>query len=41
MQSVGKSIRVMIFCALVALPVSAQSKMVEDVEIRGYKKSFA
>jgi len=38
MKSVWRFISVVSFCVLLALPASAQSRLVEDVEIRGFKK---
>ncbi|MEP7341452.1 MAG: hypothetical protein ABI977_27220 [Acidobacteriota bacterium] len=38
MKSVWRSISIASFCVLLALPLIAQTKSVEDVEIRGYKK---
>jgi len=38
MQSVWKTIGVISFCVLLTLPTLAQANLVEDVEIRGYKK---
>lgn len=38
MRSAWKTISAVVFCVLLALPVIAQTKMVDDVEIRGYKK---
>ena len=38
MKSVWKSISIVTFCVVLALPLIAQSKSIEDVEIRGYKK---
>ncbi|MFN0109689.1 MAG: hypothetical protein ACKVZH_12620, partial [Blastocatellia bacterium] len=38
MRSVWKTIGVIVFSVLLALPIMAQAKFVEDVEIRGYRK---
>ena len=38
MTSAWRQIRIVSFCVLLALSAFAQSKLVEDVEIRGYRR---
>ena len=38
MRSAWKTISAIVFCVLLALPVMAQAQIVDDLEIRGYRK---